>query len=296
MFFSGLSFRFSFCTVPQHSARFMGSGYALTAVVLLLVSGCGTTQNLTLQGQLSELQNQKTALQNERDAWKDRYTQLQESSRAQTQALASSAQENQALKKNQMVYQEQLRDMLTRAEKAEKENQQLQERLAKLNGGTGTGSMSDLADTSAPSGTSSPQMVAIPNIEGVTMRDTPDTFHIELPTSEIFDSRGGISAKGRMTLQKVAQAVDQTFRGAKIDIQGHTSPFRKAGVNTDPVKTSMSYANIVRDFFINENLLPPEALKASAHGATQPVLQNVNGQDSNYRNSRVELVVIKPKF
>ena len=305
MFFPGFRFCFSFhadAVIPaniavRQSVRLLHGGPVLaTAFLMFTLTGCSTTQNLTLQGQITELQNQKTALQNERDAWKDRYSQLQESSRHQTQALASSAQENQALKKNQMVYQEQLRDMLARAEKAEKENQQLQERLAKLGSGSSSGTSSDLAELGTSSGTGAPAQLSIPNIQGTMMRDTPDTFHIEIPMTEIFDPNGGISPQGRSLLQKVASAVDQTFRGAKIEIQGHTSPFTKLGAGSDAMTTSMTYANIVRDFFIQERLLAPEALNVSGHGSNSPALQSVNSPDTSNRNSRIELVVTKPKF
>ena len=99
--------------------------------VLCFASGCSSTNNLTLQGQITDLQNQRVAIQNERDAWKNRYEELENSNRVQVHAIASSQQQIQTLKAEQIVLQKQLKDSLDQVATAQKQNEFLSQQLAK---------------------------------------------------------------------------------------------------------------------------------------------------------------------
>ncbi len=245
---------------------------------------------MTLQGQISDLQNQRVAIQNERDAWKNRYEELENSNRVQVHAIASSQQQIQTLKAEQIVLQKQLKDSLDQVATAQKQNEFLSQQLAKYEdirrqqeGGTSIAS------------NNSERAIAesrIPTVPGTVVTQKPNgQICFELPGETLFEESGAISPKGQTLIRQTAQAISAAYPGAKVNITGHLSSFQKVSTGfKDAKEQSMSQAMTVHDVLVRENLLPSQALSVSACGTSEPIISSGTPQ-GKFRNYRVEFLV-----
>ena len=194
--------------------------------ILWVTAGCSSTNNLTLQGQISDLQNQRVAIQNERDAWKNRYEELENSNRVQVHAIASSQQQIQTLKAEQIVLQKQLKDSLDQVATAQKQNEFLSQQLAKYE---------DIrrqqeGGTTIPSNNSERAIAEsrIPTVPGTVVTQKPNgQICFELPGETLFEESGALSPKGQTLIRQTAQAISAAYPGAKVNITGHLSSFQK---------------------------------------------------------------------
>lgn len=273
------------------SQKSLGFTWSLVLLgVLCFASGCSSTNNLTLQGQITDLQNQRVAIQNERDAWKNRYEELENSNRVQVHAIASSQQQIQTLKAEQIVLQKQLKDSLDQVATAQKQNEFLSQQLAKYEdirrqqeGGTSFAS------------NNSERAIAesrIPTVPGTVVSQKPNgQICFELPGETLFEESGAISPKGQTLIRQTAQAISAAYPGAKVNITGHLSSFQKVSTGfKDAKEQSMSQAMTVHDVLVRENLLPSQALSVSACGTSEPIISSGTPQ-GKYRNYRVEFLV-----
>ncbi|MBQ2822630.1 MAG: hypothetical protein IJF17_13740 [Thermoguttaceae bacterium] len=282
---------------PFFRRSFLGAARSLFCLCVLPMSifnsGCSGTNNLTLQGQVSDLQNQRVAIQNERDAWKTRYEELSNSNRVQTHELASSQQQIMTLKQEQLVLQQQLKDTLEQVATAQKQNEYLSKQLARYedirhqqeNG-------IQFASTPSPEKTAITQAErTLPSIPGTLVSTVNGEIHIELPGETLFEQSGAISPKGLSLIKETGRTIASQYPGAYVEIQGHLSSFQKVSSNfKDPHQQSTSQAMIVKDILIQENILPEKLLKVSGCGTSNPIISSATSKGV-YRNYRIELVI-----
>lgn len=257
---------------------------------LVFLSGCSSTNSLTLQGQVSDLQNQRVAVQNERDAWKNRYEELANSNRMQVHEIAASQQQIMTLKEEQLVLQKQLKDTLEQVATTQKQNEFLSQQIARYDDlrrqqESGTQIVSNSSESAVPEMTP-------PSIPGTVASFSNGQLHIEMPGDTLFEpSSGALSPKGMELVRQVGRTIATSYPGAKIDVQGHVSAFQKVSTGFPDAKAqTMSQAMSVRDVLVRENILPDQALNVSACGASSPILSSATPKGAP-RNYRVELVI-----
>ncbi|MDO4627724.1 MAG: hypothetical protein Q4C70_00935 [Planctomycetia bacterium] len=279
-------------------------GTVLGIVSVFFASGCSSTNNLTLQGKVTDLQNQQIAVQNERDAWKNRYEELANSNRVQVHAIAASRHQIQTLQAEQLVLQKQLKDTLEQVANTQKQNEYLSNQLAKYEdirrsqeqGTTFLSNKSENKGTelSVPSpiaGVGGTQDAYLPSIPGTVVSTHGNKIHIELPGNTLFESSGSLSPSGQNLIRQVAKVVSQRYPNAMIDIQGHVSTYQKVSAGfKDPKQQTMSQAMMVRDVMVNEHFFGDESLNVSAHGTNSPIISSGTEKGAQ-RNYRVELVI-----
>ncbi len=271
-------------TISPPVRCFLGSVLVLCVPILC---GCSATNSLTLQGQVSDLQNQRVALQNDRDAWKNRYEDVQASNRQQTHEIAASQQQIQLLKQEQMVLQKQLNDNIEQTANLQRERDVLSQQVTQYE---------DIRKqqedgVSIPSNASMVASAPLPSIPGTVITSKGSSeIHIELPGSEIFEQNGALSTKGLDLIRRTANVVSSQYPGAAVEIQGHAGTFQKVGNNfRDAMAQTMSQAMMVHDVLTKENLLPPESMKVTGCGTTAPIISNAS--KGAQRNYRIELIV-----
>lgn len=274
-------------------------GMVLGIVSVFFASGCSSTNNLTLQGKVTDLQNQQVAVQNERDAWKNRYEELANSNRVQVHAIAASRHQIQTLQAEQLVLQKQLKDSLEQIANAQKQNEYLSSQLAKYEDirrqQDGLALESNTSDKMginalATQTSASPEMY-LPTIPGAVVSPNGNDVHIELPGGDLFEVSGSISPKGQELIRNAAKAISSHYPNAKVDIQGHASAFQKVSSNfKNYEEQTASQAMMVRDVMVREHLLPANSLTFSAHGTNSPKISS-GTEKGAFRNYRVELVV-----
>lgn len=276
---------------------FSGAVWSLHSVCLLatpfLFFGCSGANNLTLQGQVSDLQNQRVAIQNERDAWKTRYEELSNSNRVQTHELASSQQQIMTLKQEQLVLQKQLKDTLEQVATTQKQNEYLSKQLANYED-VRHQQENGIQFASTPNSEQNPVVQAeraLPNIPGTLVSTVDGKIHIELPGETLFEQEGTLSPKGLNLIRETGRTIASQYPGALVEIQGHVSSFQKISANfKNPHQQSTSQAMSVKDVLLQEHIFPEKLLVVSGYGTSAPIISSATPKGA-YRNYRIELVV-----
>jgi len=99
--------------------------------------------------------------------------------------------------------------------------------------------------------------------------------------------RAVLNAKTRKVLDKIAQAYRDLGPAARINVAGHTDASGAAEVNQ---RLSEQRAESVRNYLVNKEAVPSDAVVASGHGEDMPVASN-HSPKGRAANRRVEITV-----
>jgi chemotaxis protein MotB len=108
-----------------------------------------------------------------------------------------------------------------------------------------------------------------------------------------FDSgKAVIKPEGIQTLEKVATVLKETVPDSPVAVEGHTDnePIKVSGWRSN-WELSSARALAVVHYFIDQEGLPPERLRAVGGGEYQPVASNETAEGCR-QNRRVEIVIL----
>jgi flagellar motor protein MotB len=134
--------------------------------------------------------------------------------------------------------------------------------------------------------------LAVKHLPGVQVRQDVDLIRIELPSDQLF--QGGTTTlrpAGAELIRAAAADVARHYPGHIVGIEGHAD-----GGSVSPslaggqIPLTISQAAVVYDLIVREGRLSPPQLFVVGHGGNHPVVSNATEQ-GRARNRRVELVV-----
>ena len=113
----------------------------------------------------------------------------------------------------------------------------------------------------------------------------------------LFDSgKTNIKSKGKETLMKVANVLNENCPGKDVSIEGHTDnvPIKHSGWKSN-WELSTARAHSVLHFFIDECAIEPQRLRVAGFGEYAPAASN-DTKEGREQNRRVEIVILPDKI
>ena len=235
----------------------------------------------------------------------------------------------QSLQQQQLAVAEQSRELESRANSLDRDNQQLetllaqerqrslvyQDQLAALREQltSASGQVAKLSEQQSETKKKAEAMVAssrrragaaiAPNnsmletlpaitLPDVTVRRDGDVIRIEMAASRLFDAGNGqLRPDAGQLIEAVALELSGTYSDHFIGIEGHTDTgMLPSGKAQNQHQLSTARATAVYDYLTARTRLRPEQLFIAGHGPNHPIVSNATPAGRE-RNRRVELVI-----
>lgn len=251
--------------------------------ILLCTAGCANN-SLTQQGRITDLQNDRTKLISERDSYENRYNEIVETNRRQTLQIATSQQDIQLLKKEQVALQNRLKETSDKLVSVTEERDKLAEIAKNTDSGTGS---------SISSNTNGTYTGPLPSIPGTTASVSGKEIHIEIPGDSLFDSEGTrFTAQGADLIAQAGSTLTQLYPGTHIRIESHASSFRRTSASfKSPLDQTLGQATMTQQLLVNRGICQPNTLSVTGCGVSIPKISNTS-EEGAARNYRIELVIV----
>lgn len=134
--------------------------------------------------------------------------------------------------------------------------------------------------------------LAVQHLPGVHVRQDVDLIRIELPSDQLFQTGTTTLRPGGAELVRAAVAdVARHYPGHIVGIEGHTDGGSLAPSQAGgQIPLTVSQAAVVYDLIARERRIAQEQLFVVGHGSNHPVVSNAT-EAGRTRNRRIELVV-----
>ena len=258
--------------------------YLPAFLVACTLSGCAN--DLTRQGQLTDMEKEKTSLANQKESFATRNSDLDRANGNLTVELAANKQQMMILQDEVKLVRRQLSDSTEKLAAAQQEKAALDKRLNDLT------TIMDRQGGITIEPNNSLASIETPVFPGVNTRKENGCVILELPGATLFE-RGGdqITPHGQLLLRQVAGKVAQTYPGHKVTIEGHASTVQQTSTQfVSKMDQTVGQAMIVFNTLTKENIFTPDQLSVTGAANTKPLVSN-SSEEGAARNYRVELIV-----
>lgn len=276
-----------------------GRRWTQTACVRVLLCALATStavgcKNLpaTMQGQVSQLQQQGAQLAQQNQELTTRASTLDEDNQELSTLLAQSQQQNRLLSDQVGALREQLGDTTSQLARLRDEYSRTSEHTNAL-----AASLRKRAGASISANSSLGRTVESLNIPGVEVRKDGDVLRIELPGNRLFaPGSARLVPDAAPLIDRVAAEILRVYPKQVVGVEGHTDndPIQTSGWSNNH-QLSTGRAMAVYDHLVGRSGLKANQLFVVGHGQNHPVVSNASAAGKE-RNRRVELVVYPDNY